>query len=138
MVRLPPISTRPDTLFPYTTLFRSFAADGDIDLKAGTTILVGGAKGAAGKLELIAGNGSVLFGGTIDAKAPDGGGALTIDTKGSYDIAAFGAAANNWGFTRALDIRTRTGDLTLAADQTLRADRSEEHTSELQSLMRNS
>src|SRR3546814_19867720 len=24
MRRLPPISTRPDTLFPYTTLFRSF------------------------------------------------------------------------------------------------------------------
>src|SRR3546814_2904349 len=71
MIRRPPRSTRTDTLFPYTTLFRS-----------------------------------VLFGGTIDAKAPDGGGALTIDTKGSYDIAAFGAA------------------------------RSEEHTSELQSLMR--
>src|SRR3546814_14609341 len=29
MIRLPPRSTRTDTLFPYTTLFRSPAADGD-------------------------------------------------------------------------------------------------------------
>src|SRR3546814_10588106 len=27
MIRLPPRSTRPDTLFPYTTLFRSIAPD---------------------------------------------------------------------------------------------------------------
>src|SRR3546814_13057336 len=27
MIRRPPSSTRPDTLFPYTTLFRSLAAD---------------------------------------------------------------------------------------------------------------
>src|SRR3546814_3630680 len=27
MIRRPPRSTRPDTLFPYTTLFRSIAAD---------------------------------------------------------------------------------------------------------------
>src|SRR3546814_14768599 len=26
IIRLPPISTRPDTLFPYTTLFRSWAS----------------------------------------------------------------------------------------------------------------
>src|SRR3546814_9880652 len=29
MIRRPPISTRTDTLFPYTTLFRSFAAPED-------------------------------------------------------------------------------------------------------------
>src|SRR3546814_16378610 len=29
MIRRPPRSTRTDTLFPYTTLFRSFAAMGD-------------------------------------------------------------------------------------------------------------
>src|SRR3546814_4504658 len=28
MIRRPPISTRTDTLFPYTTLFRSFTTDG--------------------------------------------------------------------------------------------------------------
>src|SRR3546814_3277358 len=29
MIRRPPRSTRTDTLFPYTTLFRSLASDGD-------------------------------------------------------------------------------------------------------------
>src|SRR3546814_20066089 len=31
MIRRPPRSTRTDTLFPYTTLFRSLAAAGSID-----------------------------------------------------------------------------------------------------------
>src|SRR3546814_18806196 len=30
MIRLPPIATRTDTLFPYTTLFRSHAGDGPL------------------------------------------------------------------------------------------------------------
>src|SRR3546814_1687773 len=33
MIRRPPRSTRTDTLFPYTTLFRSFAAGGAIFLR---------------------------------------------------------------------------------------------------------
>src|SRR3546814_4766088 len=36
MVRLPPRSTRTDTLFPYTTLFRSFGEIGDNRWKDGT------------------------------------------------------------------------------------------------------
>src|SRR3546814_17271303 len=37
MIRRPPRSTRTDTLFPYTTLFRSFVdIDGDRALEAGT------------------------------------------------------------------------------------------------------
>src|SRR3546814_2444556 len=34
MIRLPPRSTRPDTLFPYTTLFRSLAALAKVDIVA--------------------------------------------------------------------------------------------------------
>src|SRR3546814_15021481 len=34
MIRRPPRSTRTDTLFPYTTLFRSKAAEAGIDLPA--------------------------------------------------------------------------------------------------------
>src|SRR3546814_14464290 len=30
MIRRPPIATRPDTLFPYTTLFRSELVDGSL------------------------------------------------------------------------------------------------------------
>src|SRR3546814_14032019 len=37
MIRQPPRSTRTDTLFPYTTLFRSFAlAEAPLDLSRGT------------------------------------------------------------------------------------------------------
>src|SRR3546814_10426165 len=35
MRRRPPRSTRTDTLFPYTTLFRSFCSDGDFALAGG-------------------------------------------------------------------------------------------------------
>src|SRR3546814_11130827 len=37
-IRLPPISTRTDTLFPYTTLFRSQAIGANIDGAAGDII----------------------------------------------------------------------------------------------------
>src|SRR3546814_11178099 len=41
MIRRPPRSTRTDTLFPYTTLFRSFVGEGRIDMdvagRAGAT-----------------------------------------------------------------------------------------------------
>src|SRR3546814_20794022 len=43
-IRLPPISTRPDTLIPYTTLFRSppqaqaLAIRPDVEFKAGDTL----------------------------------------------------------------------------------------------------
>src|SRR3546814_19551308 len=38
MIRRPPRSTRTDTLFPYTTLFRSFSAHVDGDYDAGTPL----------------------------------------------------------------------------------------------------
>ncbi|MEJ1970167.1 MAG: hypothetical protein WDN03_16290 [Rhizomicrobium sp.] len=95
------------------------AQNGDIDLGAGTLVSVGGGKGAAGTLQLFAENGTVDFGGTIDAHAPDGGGSFTLDTRGAFDLASLGAAANAEGFTNALDIRTQTGDLILAQGQQL-------------------
>src|SRR3546814_5349853 len=36
MIRRPPRSTRPDTLFPFTTLFRSRLAELDAELRAAT------------------------------------------------------------------------------------------------------
>src|SRR3546814_14788184 len=42
MIRRPPRSTRTDTLFPYTTLFRSpGVAGGDVDITAINTALIG-------------------------------------------------------------------------------------------------
>src|SRR3546814_9192004 len=85
MIRRPPRSTRTDTLFPYTTLFRSGAARGDARLSP-----LGGCRGAG-----------------------DGGDRADAGRGCAADVRAW---------------RTRLL-------RTLRF-RSEEHTSELQSLMR--
>src|SRR3546814_1957195 len=41
MIRRPPRSTRTDTLFPYTTLFRSHRFDGDVDQEMHENIFTG-------------------------------------------------------------------------------------------------
>src|SRR3546814_12492732 len=43
MIRRPPRSTRTDTLFPYTTLFRSAAIDGDDEGGVGQAVEADGA-----------------------------------------------------------------------------------------------
>src|SRR3546814_8558066 len=87
MLRLPPRSTRPDTLFPYTTLFRS--------IRVGVGVLV-----------------FLLF-----------AGAFYLNAMGGGDVKLAGALA-----------------LWFTPYETLKLivimSRSEEHTSELQSLMR--
>src|SRR3546814_11788693 len=40
MIRRPPRSTRTDTLFPYTTLFRSVEVEGGLSTALGTVFLV--------------------------------------------------------------------------------------------------
>src|SRR3546814_1926880 len=77
MIRRPPRSTRTDTLFPYTTLFRSHAIGFDIQYQL------------------------VQVGALFDTSAFDG-----------------------------------IADTTHGAERSVQHDRSEEHTSELQSLMR--
>src|SRR3546814_11698299 len=44
MIRLPPMSTRTDTLFPYTTLFRSALAPDAAAIGAVNTVVLGGAR----------------------------------------------------------------------------------------------
>src|SRR3546814_2951451 len=51
MIRRPPRSTRTDTLFPYTTLFRSGTVL--VDAGAGRTLLLQGAQGVVGHLVSI-------------------------------------------------------------------------------------
>src|SRR3546814_9973688 len=99
MIRRPPRSTRTDTLFPYTTLFRSssvFAA-GNSPVNMNIT------------------NGEVRD--VLSALAAVGGVSIVADDSVSGKITL---QLNNIPFDTALDIVTR----------------SEEHTSELQSLMR--
>src|SRR3546814_9741284 len=95
MIRRPPRSTRTDTLFPYTTLFRSDVVAGDAQ--------------------------AISLGGHAESQATNGDSTVSGGSAGN-DIIKTG------GFGL-------TGDL-VAGDSM--AKRSEEHTSELQSLMRNS
>src|SRR3546814_8257762 len=112
MIRPPPISTRTDTLFPYTTLFRSRD---------------GGAAGIAQGGGLRAGAGSAGTG------ALGGGGAASRHRR----------AAQRDHLARSPHRRARrhlAGDRgrqsLLCPRRPQRGQRSEEHTSELQSLMR--
>src|SRR3546814_1546772 len=109
MRRRPPRSTRTDTLFPYTTLFRS--APGAI----GT-----GHQGAGGN------RGGADSGARRDSAAGTGGGGFDPDP----------VVGNADRGTRFGEPGTRVGGAAGALRQGNRYQRSEEHTSELQSLMR--
>src|SRR3546814_5148499 len=104
MIRRPPRSTRPDTLFPYTTLFRSIASRRDGLLKSN--------------------HGQMLVPADFRRRLPDG---AIVDPW---------TAADGWPLRRF----DWPGDPPSARGSILfqggRGDRSEEHTSELQSLMR--
>src|SRR3546814_2093534 len=93
MIRRPPISTRTDTLFPYTTLFRS-----QLNFGSGSKILPAAKR----------------WGGGPPRSAPP---------------SALRAATSPWH-------RHKEDHCPQPPHRTRPADRSEEHTSELQSLMR--
>src|SRR3546814_3549859 len=98
MIRLPPRSTRTDTLFPYTTLFRS-------SLKESIT----------------------AFDASVRNSIEEFGARLTAHGLNVTDVVQFAVDQNP------LDKQIEAIKGSIAA---LEADRSEEHTSELQSLMR--
>src|SRR3546814_8168194 len=106
MIRLPPRSTRTDTLFPYTTLFRS-----PPDL----------ARGAA----LYAQNCASCHGATGDGKGPSAAGLDPLPI--AFTDAERADQRSLFGLYQVV---------TQGLEGTSMASRSEEHTSELQSLMR--
>src|SRR3546814_9757776 len=109
MIRRPPRSTRTDTLFPYTTLFRSMI-DPTVD---GLVIAVNG-------------------------RVPDGEDLSWLwDVKFEHFEGVKVVAAGERGTDLAVRLTYAGVEHTLDPDP-LRAIRSEEHTSELQSLMRTS
>src|SRR3546814_4595476 len=108
MIRRPPRSTRTDTLFPYTTLFRSVDCG-----------LVGGA-GVVG--ERITGVGRELHADVLEGAGEQRGGLGPVDVGLGVEP----------GAADALDDAERGQGV----DGVLVHERSEEHTSELQSLMR--
>src|SRR3546814_10467392 len=99
MLRLPPSSTRTDTLLPYKPLFRSVLAAGLVGLLPPTLVFVVFVLGRA------------IYGGWGSASPPAVQAYIAARTDGEERTNALAAIASS---------------------------RSEEHTSELQSLMRNS
>src|SRR3546814_6465882 len=108
MIRRPPRSTRTDTLFPYTTLFRSAIAGCSLHFKA----------------EPLQRAGAFKFRGACNAvwSLDDAAAARGVVTHSS----------GNHGGALALAARTRG----IPCHVVVPEGRSEEHTSELQSLMR--
>src|SRR3546814_3324526 len=138
MIRLPPRSTRTDTLFPYTTLFRSV-----VDLRD-----------HYGLPQIVADSSDAAFA-TLDGLRAES--VVTV----TGDVVARSAETTNTNLpTGAIEVRARDVAVQSAAVELpmpvageqeypedirlkyrfldLRRERSEEHTSELQSLMSNS
>src|SRR3546814_6222345 len=111
MLRRPPRSTRTDTLFPYTTLFRSLVADTLHPLR----------RVAPGRRRRI----------TWSAKRTARGALLGYYERESHQLADIDACLLVTPALQAL-----LAPLRALLEQVLLVQRSEEHTSELQSLMR--
>src|SRR3546814_3899889 len=140
MIRRPPRSTRTDTLFPYTTLFRAectaqgetYRGTANLTLDSGHIDIEGDA-GTAPRLHWDARA-------TLDGFDP---GFFVDGWTGAVDanIASKGGAREDDGYDATVDIphiggQLRGRALDGHAHAELKALRSEEHTSELQSLMR--
>src|SRR3546814_1131308 len=100
MLQRPPRSTRTDTLFPYTTLFRSLSTSGSPPTVAGAATELGSRKSALG------------------------------------DPYRIPSCLPNWKDRRGLSITSRQTSQSNRRKSGQAKGRSEEHTSELQSLMR--
>src|SRR3546814_4860666 len=113
MIRRPPRSTRTDTPFPYTTLFRS------ID---GTRDYVRGRAGWAISVALVEHGRPVI-------------GVLNAPARGEHWEAVLGGGARRNGIALSVSAHSELAGARIPSDK-LAARRSEEHTSELQSPMR--
>src|SRR3546814_2689159 len=117
-IRRPARSTHTDTLVPYTTLFRSARIFGDLRAR-------GGASGGDGGFIETSGGGVDLRGIGIDTSAPAGDAGIWLIDPYDVDIIAGDAAGT-----------LPTNPFDPVATSVIQDGRSEEHTSELQSLMR--
>src|SRR3546814_7236128 len=124
MIRRPPRSTRTDTLFPYTTLFRSLGPG--LELLLADHLDHDRHEGVAGAAEL----GALAVEGLAGELGRDVG-------PGLVDASRHGVGLQPERRHREVvdDVARGDQDADVGVD---RQHRSEEHTSELQSLMRNS
>src|SRR3546814_8702252 len=159
MLRLPPRSTRTDTLFPYTTLFLSLAnlqakmhlTEVEAYQRAQATLLlhdIGGrlrAAGNAGVASYVTGTGAPLGTGVVDDDCSTLSGAdqdlceWSGALKGSSETKAgaqVGTLIGGRGCVEQIQASDSTAGVCAAGIYRVTVVRSEEHTSELQSLMR--
>src|SRR3546814_5719778 len=123
MIRRPPRSTRTDTLFPYTTLFRS----PDFRLVAARAHEAGQRLPGVGEQHVL--DEGDAAGGAFDVGEDDG---VHVSRDSGFWIRDSGFGIRDWGLGIA-EIRLRES---LIPNPESPPCRSEEHTSELQSLMR--
>src|SRR3546814_10148314 len=122
MIRRPPRSTRTDTLFPYTTLFRSVVGD-----RGGSPLLLQDDVATLGTKRHLDGVGEGVHA-PLETAAR-----LFIESNQLRHNSCDSLMLRVWTESESCPRRTiRLTRRTLPAD----ASRSEEHTSELQSLMR--
>ena len=94
---------------------------GNIDVSSDSQLSIYGGQGRAGTLILSAHAGQVLADlSTVDSGPAGSGASLNLDTGGAFDLSSFATGAAK-GFTGAITIEAGTGDLTLAAGETLKA-----------------
>src|SRR3546814_9391527 len=140
MIRRPPGSTRTDTLFPYTTLFRSAGTRLGVALAPP----VGQVEDTRQVVRLLLG-GAELHDHRRDHVDPEGhqprragGGALLLEDVPLHRQPAGPAVLRRPVDAEPAALRQRglPADVVVAGEPPAALDRSEEHTSELQSLMR--
>ncbi len=102
------------------------AQQGDVRTAVGARIDVSATSiGSAGALNIAATQGAVNLLGSIDAAAGAGGsgGAFALDTLALDDSSALFGLLRAAGFTESIDIRQRSGDLNVAADDSIDSER---------------
>jgi filamentous hemagglutinin family protein len=85
---------------------------------------VGGGTGNGGNLKLSAANGAVDWGAAVlsgKGGTAGQGGTFSLDTNGAIDLVALNTRVVTNGFTGGFNLRTRTGDIVLGADQILKS-----------------
>src|SRR3546814_5866291 len=142
MIRRPPRSTRTDTLFPYTTLFRSVQGQLQVAADAfdvGLARRAGDGDVAADAVDLQAAAGGAdhadLHGDAVDVEA---GQRRHVDHQIRWFAAVVAAARVADDDLELVAVAADVEGIDAASEAAADMHRSEEHTSELQSLMRTS
>src|SRR3546814_9399688 len=127
MIRRPPRSTRTDTLFPYTTLFRSQAQLRDVETSRHIVELLRHASPDRGQMADIASEAEV------GAARHD---QQSTDRRGARGLHRIPKVRNERGIDGVSSLGPVEDEASYAGRLFIFDERSEEHTSELQSLMR--